>query len=355
MADFEHPFRTIRKMMAAAGETGAYPRLLLLCGREEFLLRWALSYLKEELVSSVTEALDYSYFSGEDLDIYDVIAACETLPMFSTRKLVAVDAEKLLTGSKNDGGSAGSAELAEYLPKIPESCCLVLVSSKVNKTRSLYKACEKYGIVYDFVPLDGASLGAWMQKRFQSAGLSADRQMMLSFAYGNGYGEKDSDYDLYSLENDLKKVIAYADGPVVRESDFRVAESRRLETDAFRLLDSAFSGEKAQAYQILDNSIELSQPSKAQGVLLQLTGLLASQLELMLEYSERKAEGQSYQQIAQGMGINKYRLDKLIPAANRRSINQLKRNLFDVLKIDRDMKSGIIDIRLALELFIAGL
>ena len=355
MADSEHPFRTIRKMMTAAKETGGYPRLLLLCGREEFLLSWALGYLKEELVNPATEALDYSYFSAEDLNVFDVIAACETLPMFSTRKLVAVEAEKLLTGTKNDGVSTGAAELADYLPGIPESSCLVLVSSRVNKTRSLYKALEKHGIVYDFGPLDGASLGAWMQKRFQSAGLAADRQMLLSFAYGNGYGEKDSDYDLYSLENDLKKVIAYADGPAVKPEDLRIAESRRLETDAFRLLDSAFSGEKAAAYQILNNSIELSQPSKAQGVLLQLNGLMISQLELMLEYSERKAEGQSYQQILQGMGINRYRLDKLIPAAQRRSTGQLKRNLFDALKIDRDMKSGIIDIRLALEVFIAGL
>ena len=55
------------------------------------------------------------------------------------------------------------------------------------------------------------------------------------------------------------------------------------------------------------------------------------------------------------MGVNKYRLDKLIPAAQRRTVNQLKRNLFVAYKMDRDMKSGIIDLKLAMELYIAGL
>ena len=154
----EHPFRTIRKLFAACRETGQYPRLLLFTGSEDLLINWAVGFVKGELVNPATEALDFSRFSADTAQAPDIISACETLPMFSTRKVVAVDAEKLFAATKNDAENITSSSLNDYIPDLPETTCLVLISGKVNKTRSLYKSCEKYGIVYDFCELDQARL-----------------------------------------------------------------------------------------------------------------------------------------------------------------------------------------------------
>ena len=88
----EHPFRTIVKLM----DSDALPRVLLCHGHEEFLVNWAEKYVKSKLIEPASEVLDYSVFS-EDLDPYSIIAACETLPVLSKRKLVVVRGTDIFT------------------------------------------------------------------------------------------------------------------------------------------------------------------------------------------------------------------------------------------------------------------
>ena len=347
----EHAFKTIRKVMA--GET--LPRLILLYGTEAFLLKWAKGFIKETLVNPVTEALDYTYFDEDDINSSDVITACETLPMMSTKKLVVVEADKLFAATKTDVFGSIAEEINAYLPNIPDTTCLVLCCTKPNKVRVLYKSCEKMGLTFDFCALDDATLAGWMEKRVAAAGKTANRADLMAFALGNGYGSKDSEYTLFNLENDLKKVFAFADGSALTAEDFAIAKATEMETDSFKLLDSAFSGNKDNAYKILNNALELSQPSKAVGIVLQFVGLLISQLEIMVEGKERAEEGQSLSRIITDTGVNEYRLKKAMAACSNKTAAELRRSLFDAYDIEKQMKNGILEPRLAMEAFIAGL
>ena len=347
----EHAFKTIRKVIEAAAVSGAWPHCVLLCGSEEFLIRWAEGYIRDRVIEPASAALDLSVF--EDAPSYeDVYAACETLPMMSRKKLVLVRGEHLF------GAQAGESDaklLADYLPELPDSTLLVMSCPKPNKLKALYKAVSKSGLIFDFAPLDNATLAGWMQKRMKDAGLSADTGDLMDFALDAGYGARDSSYGLYDLENDLRKVIALSEGGRVTREALKAAAPRRAESDAFALIDSMFSGQRSRAYEILANNISAEMPSQQTSVVLRFTGLIISQLEIMLEGSERKAEGQSLQRIAAEMGGSEYRLKKALAAASGRSLPRLRRDLFNALQIEKDIKSGAMDPRMAIELFMAGL
>ena len=77
--------------------------------------------------------------------------------------------------------------------------------------------------------------------------------------------------------------------------------------------------------------------------ILRFHGLLCSQLEIMVEARENP-------NIA---GINPYRLKKAIEASSKLSTARLKAALSACYKIENEIKSGRIDARLSLELFIA--
>ena len=124
---------------------------------------------------------------------------------------------------------------------------------------------------------------------------------------------------------------------------------------AFAILDAAFSGRKGYALTVLHNSIDSQLASKETGIVLQFLGLLCSQLEIMLEAAERKNEGQSQQEIESGMKVNPYRLRKAQAAAAGRGVEKLREDLFRAFQIEKDLKTGFMDPRLELELFIAGL
>lgn len=352
----EHPFRTIVKTVNSGKQSGIYPRVLLLCGKEDFLISWAKNYLKDALVNPACEALDCAVFSESTIDAQAIMQACDTLPLMSERKLVIVDEPDALTAQQPRDMTASEIQaLTDYIPKVPETTMLVFCCVKPNKTKSIYKSIAKNGIVYDFTPLDDASLGSWMVKRFAAAGKTADRRELTDFARICGYGDSERNYNLYNLENDLKKIFALYDKQSIGLEDMLAAAQGQAEVNAFKILDCAFAGKKGKAMEILHASIDSQAPSKEMGVVLSFLGLLISQIEIMTEGKERQEEGQNYYNIVKQMGVNEYRYKKAMAACSGKSAAQLRRFLGDALQIEKDMKSGSMDGRLALELFIAKL
>ena len=136
----EHPFRTIVKLL----DSDALPRVLVCHGHEEFLVNWAEKYVKNKLVEPASEALDLSVFS-EELDPYSIIAACETLPILSKRKLVVVRGTDIFTQQPKDMKAEGVQVLADYLGSVPDTTMLLFTADKVNKTKALYKNAVKVG------------------------------------------------------------------------------------------------------------------------------------------------------------------------------------------------------------------
>lgn len=330
-------------MVQSAKESGMWPKVMLLTGKENFLIDWAKNYVKAAVVNPATEALDCISFAG-DAAQDDIISACETVAMMSDRKLViATDVDE----------AAGA--LTEYIPSLPETTMLLITNSKINKTKSLYKTVNKSGIVYDFTPLDDATLQGWMAKRLKAAGRAAKPEDLLSFARSCGYGDPERNYTLFNLENDLKKVFASTEKQVLTLEDFMDSSSAQAEINAFKILDCAFSGSKGEAYTILHNSIDIQAPSKEMGVIMSFLGLLCAQLEIMVEGKEREESGQGYYDIISEMKVNEYRYKKAMGACRGKNAAALRQNLDDAFQIEKDLKNGVMDGYTALELFIAKL
>ena len=350
----EHPSKTVVKLVASAKETGSWPRVMLLCGKESFLVEWARDYIRSAVINPASEVLDCARFSEGGLDAYEIIATCETFPMMSEKKLVLVENTDIFSAaSPRDMSADGITALTEYIPKISESTLLIFTCEKPNKTRLLYKAIAKCGLVYDFTPLDDATLSGWIAKRLRSAGKTASSSDILEFAKTCGYGDAERNYTLFNLENDLKKIVVSTDRSQLTLEDLMNGSSAQAEVNAFKLLDAALSGRKAEAFGILAGTIDLQAPSKEMTVILSFTGLLCSQLEIMTEAMERKEEGQSFPEILQSMNINEYRLKKAMQACGGKTAAALRGDLDKAFQIEKDLKSGNLDGRLALELFIA--
>ncbi len=353
----EHPFRTIVKLVRSASENSAnWPRLMLLYGKEEYLTAWSVKYIRDALVDPATAALNYTEFYGAELESADdIIAACETVPMLAEKRMVVVRRADIFSLSQKTLTGDEIQKLAEYLKSLPSSTLLVFTARSADKRSQLYKAVSQSGTAYDFTPLDDETLAGWMSKRFKAAGRTASRSDMLRFAGAMGYGEESRGYDLYSLENDLNKAFACCDSAELSFDDMMGPSAPGGETDAFRLLDAAFSGNKGEAFTILHNTIDIQTPSKVQGALLSFLGLLCAQLEIMLEARERQEAGQDRYSIENAMGVNGYRLRKAMESSARIKTADLKRILSDSYEIDDLMRTGTMDPGLALEVFIGSL
>ncbi len=351
----EHAVRTLGTLIKDAEQNGNWPRVLLFTGSDDSLISWAVKKLKTVLLDPVGAAFDLSSLDGADCPADEIIAACESYPIMSQRKLVLLRDCEFLSAQAKGQGADTAARLAEYIPSIPESTLLIITARSADRRRLAYKAIEKTGRAFDFAPLDDELLAIWMARSLAEFGKKAPKRDLLRFARQNGYGDENRAYTLGNIENDLAKAAALSESELLTFKELDAVSLPDSDTNAFRLLDSAFGGNKSDALLILHNSVDSKLPSKLQGTVLGFLGLLCSQLEIMLEAKERSADGQTQREIQAAMGVNEYRLRRAVEASGARSVPELKKALLQAYDIERMMRSGEMEPYLALELFIASL
>lgn len=353
-ADFyrekEHAFLTIEKDL----KSGKIPRLVLLCGKEEYLIQWYTDTLIQRYVHEACKPLDLVTLEGDALRASAIIEGLETVGLMSERKIVYLPdflpaAGKFLKGFSE----AELKKLLEYLPRIPEGSMLLIsaaeqeeTKAKKNKVRS---AIEKHGKVYDFQPLRDQQLRGFIEKRFRLAGKSCAPAIISMIMSESGYGNKAIDYTLYHLENDLKKIIACSDGMEVTAADVGAVLSTNPENNIFAMLDAISRNRKDEAFRLLHNLLNSGTP------VFNLLRLITGQLELILSVKEMKEERESLTAMQKKLGVHQFRIKKAMTVTGQYSVANLKRMLAMAYEVDETIKTGLMEGSLALEYLLASL
>lgn len=121
--------------LKAGKVSGAY----LFEGVEENIKSVTLAALRKAVLADGMAELNESVM--ENPSAGEIIAACETLPFASDKRLVVV---RELNGTT--GRSEAEERLVSYIPKVPDSCVLVIyVRGKADGRKKLYSAVKKKG------------------------------------------------------------------------------------------------------------------------------------------------------------------------------------------------------------------
>lgn len=343
----EHDFQKIGKDLKA----GRIGNLVILCGEEQYLVQWAVDLLIKEYVNKATESLDLTKLSVDEMTLDRMKESCETLSMMSSKRVVVVPDFPPAAGFKLKGFSENDEkELITYFGHIPETCLLVITAGiqdkKNTKKVKLQTAAAKHGTVYDFGPLSGAQLRAFIDKRFKASNKWCKSAVIDMLIADSGYGNKEIEYNLYNLENDIRKIIAHSSGDEIVSSDVAMTISTNLETNIFAMLDAVSRNRKDEALRLLHNLLVSGE------AIYKLIALISSQLELILEVKEMREEGLGLAQMQKFLGIHEFRIKKALGAAEKYSVKGLKRTLSKAYEIDGHIKTGLLEQTLALELFI---
>ena len=121
-----------------AKQLSEYKPIYLIFGEQDLLLERALDQLKR----SVGELADLDFnsetFDGESANADEIVAACNTLPFASDRRLVVVrNVDKM--------SKEGTDALVTYAENPSETTILALVARKIARNTRLYKVVERIG------------------------------------------------------------------------------------------------------------------------------------------------------------------------------------------------------------------
>ena len=321
-------------------------------GSELLARRDALERLKENLDSDGSLATNTTYFDAARSSPQEVIAACDTVPFLGDHRLIIVDgllSQATRRGRRADDGEepppdAGRWEpLVDYVPGMPPSSVLVLTDVGVTSNNALLKKLGPLGEVKQFTTPSERDLPGWVNAHAKKIGLKIDAPAARLLAGLIGP-------DTWMLASELDKLCAFADGETVREADVRELVSRANDQKGYFLSDAVVDGQGAKAARLLQ---ELIDDGAALPVLLATVANRYRRIAVAKEMMERSAPGA---EIARRVGVKpNIALDRLLEQASRNSWPTIRWAYGRIIQSELDVKRGLMDDRVALELVVQEL
>ena len=320
--------------------------VMLIHGEEEYLVKWAIDSIINKYVSLSTKQMNISVFDETEMSSSDLVIAvceaCETLPLFSDKRVIIAKEMKALSSDSPQAMKDTDFQLlSTCIEKLQDEAILIFSARNIDKGKKLPKEIIKAGREYNFDRLDRKDLASFANKRFKQAEKTISNANMHLLLDETGYFNRESDYDLYTFMNDISKLIA-ASGGVIDEKAIRELVTRDEDTFvAAGRKDKAF----AQLHNILGDGTDE----------FQLIGSIVSQFELMYCTKQMLDEGMQVRDIASKLKANEYRIKNIVKYARSFSTDKLSKVLSSAYELSAQITSGLLKSSMALELFIAGI
>ena len=343
--DKDHAFKRFNREL----KEDRLPRLLLLYGEEQLQVDWAVKEIVNKYVNSASHSLDVNTFEGLP-DIGELVEACETLTMLSEKRVVVVADSYIFKGASQGADEAYMEKLFSYLTNIPETTVLIFKEREVDARLKSYKTAAALGGVYDFKRFserdDTELLKGFIRNRFKRLQKNVDEGMVNLIIQVSGYFNQNCLYNLYNLEKDIEKIAAHSGDKDPEPCDVRATLKGDLEAYIFSFVEALGKEDRKQALLIYSNMSERGES------FYMILSLLISQYELLLDMKQYIEKGVSVRELENILKANPYRLKKALPVVSRYSEKELIVFLERLFDMDRNNKRGLMDPRLAMELFI---
>lgn len=323
-----------------------FPQLIFMYGPEQYLIEWATESLIRRYVDSAALSFDLTKLD-EAASVDEILQAADMFPMCSERKVVYIRNHLLLQSANPiDFTEADKEKLIAYLENPNEGSMLIFSCEQPDANSEAVAALKRLGRCYGFDKLDYAQLSAFVEKRFRSAGVGIDRGLIRFLIDETGYFNKETDYRIFNLENDIKKLIAHSDGGVLSREDITECLNGDMDTFIFNFLDAAANRRRDTAFTLLHNMLR-----QGSGVF-PITAMLVNQFELLLDVKELREDGLAHTEIAKLLKAHEFRVKKAMALTDKFSKQKLKEILCQLYETDRNIKTGILEPELALELLV---
>jgi DNA polymerase-3 subunit delta len=300
-----------------------------LCGENSFALQSVLS----DIISDFTQEhgeLALERIDGQEADFNRIQEAVQGLPFLASKKLVV-----LRSASSNKRFTEKAEQL---LGDIPETNDIVIVETKLDKRLSYYKFLKSKTEFREFNELDVHGLAQWLSVLAKERGGSigaADARFLVERI---GLNQQ-------MLASELEKLLLYQ--PAISRPTILLLTDANPQSTVFQLLEAAFAGNARRTLELYAEQRALKvEPA-------QIVAMLSWQLNILAII---KTAGQrAVETIASDAKLNPFVVRKSMQIARQLSLSELKERISQLLHIDLQIKSSIIDADEALQHYLLQL
>lgn len=318
--------------------------IYLFYGPEEYLKKYYLENIEKILLSDDLKTLNKIVLEGK-IDINKIIDNCETMPVFSEKKIVVVKNSGFFKskGKSEEGKGRGKTQnddLISLLNNAPDHTCLIFYESEIDKRMKAVDTIKKNGLIVEFAFQKPAELVKWVVKVFKSYKKGIDT-ITASKIVDN------CDDGMNEILNEINKIVLFVgEREMVSGEDINSVCSRSIKSRIFDLTDAISAKNNLTALKLLNDMLILKEPIP------KILFMITRQIRLMLQIKLLMSEGSSINEAASAIGLTPYTAGKISKQAGNFTVETLKIALERSLEMDEAIKKGKIDDRIAAEILI---
>lgn len=319
----------------AAQDLADLKAVYLIYGPEELLLEQAVERLKKRLSAVADLDFNLDSFDGESASADDIVAAANTLPFMSERRLVIVR-----RADRMPAESLGT--LADYAADPNPDTTLVLVAAKMARNTRIFKAIDAVAGVAEYKAPPKRDYPRTVVGMFADRGkrVGLDAAEVLVRAVG---------YDLRRLSVEIDKVISYTgDEATLSRDEIEDVMSTSAPTSIFDLLDALGTRDCRAALRLLARLMD--EGESIHGVyamsVRHVRNLLSTRALL-----ERDGGGAASALVSRELGVRDWQARNLTAQARRFTTEELVEALRTAAAGEAEMKTSR-DPRLVFEIWL---
>jgi len=320
--------------------------LIFLYGADSFRASQKLFQIKEKLLAANPSGAGLSVFDYEEgnfkANLLDILGMPNLL---NPKRLVII--KNLIAGASETERDA----VLDYFKKntsVADDTDLVVVFFENNlprKTNALFKFLDKSAKSQNFEKLTGAKISQWAMKRLkefdpQSSIASSALEKLIAFSGG----------DTQAINSEIQKLVSFADGKIISDDDVEKLVNANINIKIFDTIDALGNNNKKQAAGLLHEHLKRGEDP------FYLFSMFIYQFRNLLKVADLKEKGMSNDyEISRISGLHPFVVKKSLIQLRNFTLDKLKNIYTELTELDTKIKTGKIDIRLALDKFIVEL
>lgn len=319
------------KMLAEDIKNGSFKSSYLLYGEEAYLRTQYKNRLKNALADP-SDTMNFSRFEGKGVNPAEIISLAETLPFFAERRLILIEDSGFFK-NKCD-------ELADYLPNMPDTTCLLFVETEVDKRNRLYKAVQKYGRVTEFQLQDERTLMKWILGTLKKENKKITESTLQLFLERTGS-------DMENIHMELEKLLSYTIGrEVITSEDVEEICTMQTTGQIFEMIRAIAEKKQRLALDLYYDLLALKEPP------MRILFLIARQFNQLLLVKSLTAKGMDRASVASKAQVAPFIAGRLMTQARSFTMQQLRNAVQDCVDAEEAVKTGRMTDVLSVEILI---
>jgi DNA polymerase-3 subunit delta len=309
--------------------------ILLLYGQDTFRLKKKLNEIIDYYKKIHKSGLNLYFLDLREKSFQDFKTELNSSPMFSEKKLLILEN----ASSNLDFKEKFLKNIEKF--KTPNFIILFVEKKNVSKDK-FFQELKKHSKSQEFKLLNSYKVKYWVQKELKKYGKEIEERALFRLIQLVGN-------NLWQLDNEIRKLVNYQEGKTIKLKDVEGVVSENVKVDIFKTIDAIASKNKKKALKLINSLLEKGEKIS---FLISMLKFQFRNLLLVKDLIERK---KSKREIFSLLDLHPFVIEKTYSLAKRFEKEKIKKIYLKIFDLETQIKSGRVDPKLSLEIFVSQL